>query len=118
MLSIFRVLNTNRKRNDLTSWCRKGLRLSGIARSAVWCGIGSTGLECLCFPQRTHRQFPGFLGSCVQGLEGGQMGPRRADSDHYALNDISLKAFKIFFKTTKAFSVISLNVYFFKNANL
>lgn len=69
-------------------------------------------------PVSTFRRLLCFFPSCVQTSAGERLDCRRAEPGHYARNDISLKVFKNVFKTTKAFDVISLNVYFFKNSNL
>ena len=110
---MFRVLNTNHKLNDLTSKATalKGLHLKSIRVLRPGVRSSSVQAEYQCLTCRHIQALPWVLESCVQTSAGERMDGRGAELDHCAWNDISLQNV---FKTTKAFCVIPLNVYFLK----
>lgn len=106
VLNIFRVLNTNHKLNDLTSKATtlKGLHLISIPHSAARCEKQLCWIKISVFLHvSTFRRFPWFFMSCVQTSAGERMDCRRAELDHYAWNDISLKVSKTFLRLLRPF---------------
>lgn len=116
VLNIFRVLNTNHKLNDLTSKATtlKGLHFISIPHSAARCEKQLRWINISVFTCK-HIQvaFLVFLELCsdfsrgTDGLQESRIGP-------LCLKWHFTESLQNVFKTTKAFYVISLNVYFLK----
>lgn len=106
VLNIFRVLNTNHKLNDLTSKATtlKGLHFISIPHSAARCEKQLRWIRISVFLHAsTFRWLSWFFSSCVQTSAGERTDCRRAESDHYAWSDISLKVSKTFLRLLRPF---------------
>lgn len=113
--------NTNHKLNDLTSKATtlKGLHLLSIPHSAAQCEKQLHQIKVSVFlPVSTFRRLPCFFSELCSDFSRATAGLQESRTGPLCLKWPFTKSLQNVFKTTKAFDVISLNVYFFKNSNL
>lgn len=116
VLNIFRVLNTNHKLNDLTSKATTFKAFIPLAFLTLHPGLQAALLNqrvSILTHEHTQATAVAARERCPQTPPGERMDCRRADSD-LCLKWHFTQSLQNVFKTTKAFYVISLNVYFIR----